>query len=110
MKPGDLSCVYDSLYKNFMRDWFYPNGELKDTYKRCVEFDTYFAKYAQYCLLLESHPALKEEICIVLKKMSMARQPLYAICIQPLIKAIIIDKAPQILEGTHSTSFRVSYE
>ena len=60
--------------------------------------------------MLESHPALKEEICTVLKKMRMAGQPLYAVCIQPLIKAIILDKAPQILEGTHSTAFRVSYE
>ena len=109
-ETGDLSCVYDSLYKNSMRDWFHPYGELKDTYKRCVEFNIYFAKYAQHCPVLESHPALKEEICIVLKKMRMARQPLYAVCIQPLIKAIIIDKAPHILEDTHSTSFRVSYE
>ena len=109
-KPGELSSVYDKLSKNSMRDWFYSNGELKDTYKRCVEFGTYFAKSAQHCPVLESHPALKEEICTVLKKMMMVGQPLYAICIQPLIKAIILDKAPQILEGTHSTAFRVSYE
>ena len=109
-KPGELSSVYDKLSKNSMRDWFYSNGELKDTYKRCVEFGTYFAKSVQHCPVLESHPALKEEICTVLKKMRMVGQPLYAICIQPLIKAIILDKAPQILEGTHSTTFRVSYE
>jgi hypothetical protein len=93
-----------------MRDWFHSNGELKDTYKRCVEFGTYFAKSAQHCPVLESHIALKEEICTILKKMRMARQPLYAVCIQPLLKAIILNKAPQILEGTHSIAFHVSYE
>ena len=93
-----------------MREWFYPNGDLKDTYKRCVEFGIYFAKCAQYCPILDSHPLLKEEICVILKKMRKAGQPLYAVCIQPLIKAIILDKAPHILEGTHSTAFKVSYE
>ena len=80
------------------------------TYKRCIEFDTFFAKFTQHCPVLESHLALKEEICKVLKKMKMAGQPLYAVCIQPLIKAIILDKAPYILEGTHSTTFCVFYE
>jgi hypothetical protein len=42
--------------------------------------------------------------------MRMAGQPLYAVCIQPLIKAIILDKVSHILKGTHSIAFRVSYE
>ena len=109
-KPRDLISVYDNLSKNSMRDWFHPNGDLKDTYKRCVKFSTYFSKSAQHCPVLESYPALKEEICSVLKKMRTAGQPLYAVCIQPIIRAIILEKAPQILEGTHATAFRVSYE
>ena len=104
MKPKDISSVYDNLSKNSIRDWFHSNGKLKDTYKRCIEFGTYFAKYAQQCLVLESHLALKEKICTVLKKTRMAGQPLYAVCIQPLIKTIILDI------GTHSTTFCVFYE
>ena len=42
--------------------------------------------------------------------MRAAGQLLYAICIQPMIKAIILEKAPQILKGTYATTFRVSYE
>ena len=93
-----------------MRKWFHSNGDLKNTYKRCVEFNTYFVKSAQHCPILDSHPLLKEEICAILKKMRKTGQPLYAVCIQPLVKAIIIDKALHILEGTHSTVFKVSYE
>ena len=72
MKHGDLSCVCDNLSKSSMREWFHPNGELKDTYKRCVEFDTYFVKSAQHCPILDSRPLLKEEICTILKKMRNA--------------------------------------
>jgi enhancing lycopene biosynthesis protein 2 len=75
-----------------------------------VEFGTYFVKSAQHCPILASHPLLKEEICTILKKMRNTGQPLYAVCIQPLIKAIIFDKAPHIFEGTHSTAFKISYE
>ena len=75
-----------------------------------MEFGTYFAKSAQHCPILDSHPLLKKEICTILKKMRKVGQPLYAVCIQPLIKAIILDKAPHILEGTHSIAFKVSYE
>ena len=86
MKPRDLSCVNDNLSKNSMRDWFHPNGKLKDTYKRCVEFDTYFTKFTKHCPMLEFHSALKEKIYTVLKKMRMTEQPLYAVCIQQLFK------------------------
>jgi hypothetical protein len=79
--PRDLSSVYDNFSKNSMRDWFHSNGELKDTYKICIEFGTNFAKSAQHCPMLESHHALKEEICTILKKMRMTKQPLYAVCI-----------------------------
>ena len=51
-----------------MRVWFHLNRELKDTYKTCVKFDIYFVKFVQHCLVLEFHPALKEEICTFLKK------------------------------------------
>jgi hypothetical protein len=75
-----------------------------------VEFDTYFAKSAQFFPILVFHHFLKEEICAILKKMRKTWQSLYAVCIQPLIKAIILDKTPHILEGTHYTAFKVSYE
>ena len=75
-----------------------------------MEFGTYFAKSVQHCPILDPHPLLKEEICAILKKMRKAGQPLHAVWIQPLIKAIILNKAPHILEGTHSTAFKVSYE
>ena len=108
-KPGDLSCVYDNLSKSSMREWFHPNGDLKETYKRCVDFGTYFAKTAQRCPILESNPILKDEICAILRNKRKAGQPLYAVCIQPLIKAIIQEKAPELLASMHKTLFSVSY-
>jgi hypothetical protein len=108
-KLGDLSCVYDKLSKSSMRDWFHPNGDLKEIYKRCVDFGTYFAKTAQRCPILESNPILKEEICAIIRNQRKVGQPLYAVCIQPLAKAIIQEKPPELLEGTHKTSFNVSY-
>ena len=82
---------------------------MKETYKRCVDFGTYFVKTAQHCPILESNPILKDEICAILRNQRKADQHLYAICIQPLIKAIIQEKAPELLAGMHKTLFSVSY-
>jgi hypothetical protein len=65
---GYLSCVYDALTRGSLHTWFYPNGELKDNYKKCVEFGGYSAKAPQHCPILVPFPLLKEEICKVLKK------------------------------------------
>ena len=87
-----------------MREWFHPNGHLKDTYECCVDFGTYFAKTVQRCPILESNIILKDEICAILKNQRKLGQHLYAVCIQPLIKAIIQKKASEFLENTHKTS------
>lgn len=42
--------------------------------------------------------------------MRKTQQLIYAVYIQPLIKAILLDKTSHILEGTYSTTFKVSYE
>jgi hypothetical protein len=107
-KPGDLSCVYDYLSRGTMYGWFHSNGVLKDNIKRCVELGTYFAKSTQHCPILASYPLLKEEICEVLKKQRTAGQPLYGVCIQGIIKAIISKRQPHLLED--SSGFCVSYK
>ena len=78
---GDFSSIYDNLSKNVMREWFHLYKELKETYERSINFDTYFAKSAQHCSILESHPVLRDEICAILKNQRKVEQPLYAICI-----------------------------
>jgi hypothetical protein len=93
-KMGDLSYTYDKLSKSSMREWFHPNGDLSDTYKCCADFGTYFAKTAQRCPILESNSILKDEICAILRNQKKTCQPLYAVCIQSFIKAIIQDKTP----------------
>jgi len=105
-KPRDLSSVYDSLSRGTMYEWFHPNGDLKENYKRCVEFGTYLAKPKQNCPILMDYPLLKKEICTVLCKQREVGQLLYAVCIQPLIKAIISKREPQLLENNRN--FRVS--
>ena len=85
------------------------NKNLKKTYKRCIDFGTYFAKIAQHYSILESNIILKDENCAILRNHRKAGQPLYAVCIQSLINVIIQEKAPKFLEGTHKTSISVSY-
>lgn len=77
-----------------MREWFHLKGDSKETYKRCVDVGTYFVKNVQRCSILESHPIPKDETCGILRNERKAIQPLYAVCIQSLIKAIIQEKAP----------------
>ena len=84
-----------------MRTWFHQNGDLKKTYKRCVDFGIYFAKTTKQCLILESNLILKDDICAILRNQRIVGQLLYAVCIQPLIKAISQEKAPKLSEGTH---------
>jgi hypothetical protein len=109
-QPCDLSCVYDALTRGSLHTWFYPDGKLKDNYKKCVEFGSYFAKAPQHCPVLALFPLLKEEICEVLKKQRDAGQPLYAICIQPLIRAIINKRHPELLQDSSPNGFRVSID
>jgi len=85
-----------------MYKWFHPNGDLKENYKCCIEFGTYFAKSKQYCSILMNYPLFKEEICTVLCKQRDVGQPLYTICIQPLIEAIIAKRKPQLLESNNN--------
>ena len=66
-QPGSLHSPYDSLARSTMYEWFHPNGELKKNYKRCVELGTYFDKASQHCPTLCVYPALKDEICNVLR-------------------------------------------
>jgi hypothetical protein len=105
-KPGDLSSVYNALSRSSMYEWFHPTGELKVDYKGCIELGNYFARSKQHCLISGDHLELKDEICKVLKRQRIAKQPLYAVCIQPLIKSIILKHQPQLLES--SRGFRVS--
>ena len=91
-KLGDLSCAYANLSKNSMWKWFHWNGDLKETCKCCVNFDMYFAKSAQRYSILECHSVMKEEICAILRNQRKACQPLYVVCIQPPMKAIIQEK------------------
>jgi hypothetical protein len=51
-----------------MYEWFHPNGELKENYKRYVEFGTYFDMASQHCPMLGDYPALRDEICNVFRK------------------------------------------
>jgi hypothetical protein len=81
-----------------MYEWFHPNGDLKENYKRCVELGTYFDKASQHCPMLGDYPALRDEICNVLRKQRAGGQPLSIVIIQPFIKALIQKRAPQLLE------------
>jgi hypothetical protein len=106
-KLGDLSCIYDNLNKSTMTGWFHFDGTLKDSIKRCVELGNYFAKSAHHCPILAPFPDLKKEICEVLSKQRAAGQPLYLSGIQTLIKAIIKQRQPQLLEDSSKTAFGV---
>jgi len=35
-QPGSLHSPYDYLARSTMYEWFHPNGDLKENYKRCV--------------------------------------------------------------------------
>jgi hypothetical protein len=102
--------VYDHLSKDSRAKWFHPNGENKENYKCYVELGTTFAKFVQHPPKLDAHPGFKEEICKVLKKHKVeSKTTLFVVCIQHLIKAIILKQAPHLLEKTHMTKFHVSY-
>ena len=88
-----------------MYEWFHPNGDLKENYKRCVELDTYFDKTSQHCPILDDYPTLRDEICNVLRKQRAGSQPLSVVVIQPLIKTLIKKREPQLLEDE---KFKVS--
>lgn len=107
-KPRKIDDVYDYLSRTSLAKWFHPNGELEENYKRYVGLGTTFAS-AQHSPILDAQLVLKEEICEVLKKHRAARQPLSVVCIQPVIKAIILKRAPHLLKRTHMTAFHVSY-
>ena len=88
-----------------MYEWFHPNGDLKENYKRYVELGTYFDKASQHCPILDDYPALRDEICNVLRKQRTDGQPFSAVIIQPLIKTLIQKREPQSLEDE---KFKVS--
>ena len=76
---GNQSYIYDNVSKNSLREWFHPNENLKETYKCCVNFGTYFAKTAQHYPILKSRPILKEEICVILRNQRKVGQNLYVV-------------------------------
>ena len=88
-----------------MYEWFHPNGDLKENYKRCVELGTYFDKASQHCPMFGDYPALRDEICNVLRKQRAGGQPLSIVIIQPFIKALIQKREPQLFEDR---KFKVS--
>jgi hypothetical protein len=57
---------------------------------------------------LANYLLLKEENYTVLKSQRDASQPLYAVCIQLLIKAIISKREFHLLDDLSSNGFRVS--
>jgi hypothetical protein len=77
-----------------MYKWFHPNGDLKENYKRCMELGTYFDKASQHCPILVDYPALRDEICNVLRKQRAGGQPLSVVIIQHFIKALIQKREP----------------
>jgi hypothetical protein len=81
-----------------MYEWFHPNGDLKENYKCCVELGTYFDKASQHCPILGDYPALRDEICNVLRKQRAGGQPLSVVIIQPFIKTLIQKREPQLLD------------
>ena len=92
-----------------MREWFHPNGALKEIYRRCVNFCIYFAKYAERYPILESNQILKDKICVIFRNQINACRSLYVVCIQLLIKATIQEKTLISIECTHKTTFSVLY-
>jgi hypothetical protein len=97
-QPGSLHSSYDYIARSTMYEWFYPNGDFKENYKRCVELGTYFDKASQHCLILGVYPVLRDEICNVLRKQRTGGQPLSIVIIQPFMKALIQKREPQLLE------------
>ncbi len=79
-----------------------------ENYKHYVELGTTFA-FAQHSHILDAHLVLKEEICEVLKKHMATRQPLSIVCIRFLIKAIILQRALDLLLKTHMITFSIAY-
>jgi hypothetical protein len=93
-QPGSLHSPYDYLARSIMYERFHPNGDLKENYKRYVELDTYFDKASQHCPILGDYPALRDEICYVIRKQRAGGQPLFAVIIQPFIKTFIQKREP----------------
>ncbi len=58
-KPREWNNVHDHLSKNSLSMLFHPSGDLKESYKCCVEFGSAKLpnqKYAQHCPILDSYP------------------------------------------------------
>jgi hypothetical protein len=58
-KPREWNNVHDHLSKNSLSMLFHPSGDLKESYKWCVEFGSAKLpnqKYAQHCPILDSYP------------------------------------------------------
>ena len=70
-----------------------------------MELGTYIDKASQHCPILGDYLVLKDEICNVLRKQRANGQPLSTVIIQPLIKALIQKREPQLLEDE---KFKVS--
>ena len=63
---------YGYLAKNTMYEWFHPNGDLRENYKRCVELDTYFDKASLHCHILGIIPPLNIRFAMYLESNALA--------------------------------------
>ena len=57
-----------SLTTNSIHEWFHPNGDLKENFKHCVDFGTYYAKTVQRCPIFESNSIMKDKICVIFRE------------------------------------------
>jgi hypothetical protein len=84
-----------------MYEWFHPSDDLKENYKRCVEFGTYFDKASLHLVII---PPLQLIFAMYLESNAL-RWPLSIVIIQPFIKVLIQKCEPQLLEDD---KFKVS--
>ena len=98
--------MYDNLSNSSIKEWFHPNEDLNDIYKRCVKFNTYFAKSAQYRFL----PSLeRRNLCNFEEDEKNMATSLYGLYLA-IDQKIYPEQSFAYIWGTHSTAFKISYE
>ncbi len=110
-KPGKGSGPYEKLSKGSLYEWFTPRGKLKPHVKVVVKKRTYPLSQKKHFSILKIRLELKDELITLLKNMRATRQGLFAPIVQPTIKGIFENKAPQLLKDlTKQGGFKVSLE
>jgi hypothetical protein len=108
-KPIEVGGPYEKLNRGSLYEWFTPRGELKPHVKVVVEKGTTSTIIEKHFSIFETRLELKDELITLLKNMRVARQGLSAPIVQPIIKGIFENRAPELLKDfTKQGGFKVS--